>query len=129
MKTVQVVKDVVAGIRGDVIVGSLKNLLNSRKNWKPPLEFSFFGPCDDLLQRMRDVSEDEDGFPKTGEELAHWLKTPANAKLVRDAQVAIEFPPDPRRLSHENGKIPERIYVRVERALALPQNHKFAIPF
>ena len=96
-KVQDVVKDVFAGIEADAVIASFQTLLNSQKQCVGvPNDFSFMGPADDLLRRMVAASG-PDGLPRTGDQLASWLKVHyiryPTKKLFRDAYITIELTP------------------------------------
>jgi len=113
-RIVEAVKDVIDGVSGRSIVASFKKLLDSRKTPRfPNEEFTFSGPVDDLLQRMKKVSGPK-GLPETGDQLAEWVKSPPNARLIRQAGVRIELL---QKFCKRDGA-----FISLERALALPEH-------
>jgi hypothetical protein len=117
--------------RADAIIRSLHRLLDSKKTQQ--LEFSFFGPAHDLLVRMQETGTK--GLPSSGEELCEWLRLPPNAKLVRQAGIAVSFPPNPARRSPnaegaERPNVSMATFIKLERgAIAVPIPKPEPLPF
>jgi len=113
-RIVEAVKDVIDGVSGRAIITSFQKLLDSRKTPRfPNEEFTFSGPVDDLLQRMKKVSGPK-GLPETGDQLAEWVKSPPNARLIRQAGVRIELP---EKFCNRNCT-----FISLERAIAIPEH-------
>jgi hypothetical protein len=120
-RIIEAAKDAIEGISGRCIVASFQKLLDSRKTAKfPNLDFSFLGPAEDLLKRMREASG-EKGLPETADQLVDWVKSPPNARLIRQAGVAVELP--------EKFCNRKCTFVRLERAPGIPEHKPFYIPF
>jgi hypothetical protein len=100
------------------IIPVLNLLLDQNMHFKPPAirEFVYHGPVDALLQSMRERRGGPDGIPKDAADFVEWLRTPANAKRVRQAQILVSFPPFPRREGVQ--------MIRVERAESADQYQK-----
>lgn len=79
-------------------IPALNLLLDQNMHLKPPAirEFVYHGPVDALLQSMR-ARQGPDGIPTDAADFCAWLRTPANSKRVRQAQILVSFPPFPRR--------------------------------
>jgi len=113
-RIVEAVTDVIDGVSSQCIIASFRKLLDSRKTPRfPNSEFTFSGPVDDLLNRMKKVSGPK-GLPETGDQLAEWVKRQANARLIRQAGVLIELP---EKFCNRNCT-----FIRLERAIALPEH-------
>ena len=99
----------VEGMRSGNVIPVLQLLLDTNAHLRAPAitEWSFHGPVDDLLQFMR-AKRGPDGIPVDGADFVKWLRTPANAKKVRQAGILVSFPPLPRREGVQ--------MIRVERA-------------
>lgn len=98
-----------AGV-GYNVIPVLNKLLNQNAHYPPPSLTSWSCCCsaDHLLGLMREQNGGNEGLSSTGDDLISWLKVPANARKVREAQILISFPPHPR--------TGERNLVRLERA-------------
>jgi hypothetical protein len=99
----------VEGMRAGNLIPVLQLILDQNAHLKPPAitEFVFHGPVEHLLQLMR-AKRGPDGIPVDAADFVAWLKIPANAKRVRQAQILVSFPPLPRREGVQ--------MIRVERA-------------
>jgi hypothetical protein len=113
-RIVEAVTDMINGVSSQCIIASFKKLLDSRKTPRfPNSEFTFSGPVDDLLNRMKKVNGPK-GLPETGEQLAEWVKSPPNARLILQAGVRVEL------LAKFCNK--DCTFISLERALALPEH-------
>jgi hypothetical protein len=120
-RIVEVVKEAIDGVSGRCIVASFQKLLDSRKTARfPNFEFTYSGPVDDLLDRMKKVSGPK-GLPETGDQLVEWVKSPPNARLIRQAGVLIELP---EKFCNRNC-----MFIRLERASQLPDHKTIPTPF
>jgi len=113
-RIVEAVKDMIDGVSSQCIIASFKKLLDSRKTPRfPNSEFTFSGPVDDLLNRMKKVSGPK-GLPETGDQLAEWVKSPPNVRLIRQAGVRIEL--------LEKFCNRDCTFISLERAVAIPEH-------
>jgi hypothetical protein len=104
--TVAAIDEAVGEIGSGRVIGSFNKLLDSRKHWRPPAAWQYFGPADQLLKLMHEAVGSED-LPPDVDQMIEFLKQPAVARLVRAANILISFPPHP-----QNGKEP---MIRLER--------------
>jgi hypothetical protein len=79
---------------GKLIEEAILLLLDQNAHLRPPTEFVFHGPVEDLLQLMR--AKRPDGLPDA-DGLVAWIKAPLNWKKLRDSQIICTFPELPRR--------------------------------
>jgi hypothetical protein len=61
------------------------------------------------------------GLPETADQLVDWVKSPPNARLIRQAGVVIELP---ERFCTRNCTM-----IRLERAIAVPEHKTLYTPF
>jgi hypothetical protein len=120
-RIIESVKDVITGIEADAIVASFRKLLDSRKTARfPNVEYTFMGPAEDLLKRMKKAVGTE-GLPKNADQLVTWLKAPPNAKLIRKSGVLIELP---EKFCNRNCT-----FICLERAVPTPEHRPLYPPF